>query len=625
MPVQRTKDWAPTGKSDLRNLTAGGLTFPVFISPFKPPNSSYCLVTPATFLKGGKFQSYLALCKQKAAYDPDKKTWVWPIDAVTTHIDSPIAPPVVDKRRTELAAAWKKKQDETASKYLSLSAQENIPEESWPDFVYPDHYVPRDPAPTPLQRILVSRYWDKEYATLAASVGMGKSRMAIDTLNARATANNLRLNNSTRIVLLIAPKSIHVNWRREFDKWTPKGGPVWTCMEYAPTEKFAATADAAAAEIFDNANPFPGGIVIITSPQVWSRPNITAYFKKHNIHPTFILVDEAQRCFRNPRNKSYSAVSAIRADALGYMALTGTPANTTHDYWGLEDIAAAGHMEAHWKSGTYEEYRSAFDPDYMLSSRLWSPGWNDTDIVREYHSFRIVQGDIFCAHKEHYMAASLPGLDQEELGSWSDMRLAFYELMQEDTYVEAAIALDREKSGEDRDAAYYTEKTSHAITLLLRMRQVAAASPEKAATLDQWVSFYLEDDEPAVIWCQFVDEILSVASRLATYGKVATLYGETKDRQLVVDGFQNGTTRFLVAHPEAAGIGLNMHRARYNMFHSIPISYIQTTQAIGRLHRIGQTREVTSYFIMDSPVDAFLRRLFDHRCEMNEAIPRNLK
>jgi SNF2 family DNA or RNA helicase len=74
------------------------------------------------------------------------------------------------------------------------------------------------------------------------------------------------------------------------------------------------------------------------------------------------------------------------------------------------------------------------------------------------------------------------------------------------------------------------------------------------------------------------------------------LTGETKDRQEVVNSFQNdqNASVFLLSL-RAAGTGLNLTTASYVVLYDPWWNPAVEAQAIDRSHRIGQTRTVNAY------------------------------
>lgn len=76
-------------------------------------------------------------------------------------------------------------------------------------------------------------------------------------------------------------------------------------------------------------------------------------------------------------------------------------------------------------------------------------------------------------------------------------------------------------------------------------------------------------------------------------------HAQTLDDDNVVERWNTGQIELLLAHPKSAGHGLNLqHSANKIVFLSLPWSFELYEQAIGRIHRSGQKREVWCYVLM---------------------------
>jgi SNF2 family DNA or RNA helicase len=98
--------------------------------------------------------------------------------------------------------------------------------------------------------------------------------------------------------------------------------------------------------------------------------------------------------------------------------------------------------------------------------------------------------------------------------------------------------------------------------------------------------------EKAVIFCRFTPEIEAI-SRLLDKNKVehAILSGATKDKGETVNAFQEGgKLRVLVCQIQVGGVGITLTAASVMIFYSASFSFIDYSQAVGRTHRISQSR-----------------------------------
>ena len=636
MPSVRTSSWHLSEVVDRRVFQSADrkVRFYVHIRRFLPPNDRNAVVTPASHLGPQLFAYWVMCCRSNSRYAPDRKAWVWPVSVLEQHLTD-VAPttesmraPSIAPSEEDLAAAKARRKalsDNLDSELLQLTKLENVPPEQWPSYHYPLHYRPTTPLPTALQRIIVSKYWKRHSFMLIASVGTGKSRMWVDICNARMLSEDVELQNSVRIQVVVAPATLHDNWAREFTKWSPPS-IQWHVHKFlsGKSPKFWAACEQSAEKLFTEP-PAPGGIVILTTPQAWSRTTFASSLQEHHVEPTMIVIDEVHKLFRNPNNSAFKNLLETRRVAHGCVALTGTPTSRAQDWWPLEEVVGGSDSGYHWGGADYELYVRAFNPEDRLNCTPLVPERTPVaTALKAFHSDRIKRGQAFMALKEHYMADALPGLDQAELGLFAEQRFSFTELCEKfPDDVAAALALQQARNPEWDPAR---NESTVPFVILTRLQQIAGVSDASQAILREFVEEFLEPEEPAVVWTLYKEEQAQVAEFLSAYGPVVELSGETprNARQGLVDAFQEGRARFFVANADAGGVGITLTRACKNFFNTSPMSYLNMAQAVGRLHRIGQTKDVVSYFSMAHPVSGFVRSIHDKRTEVNELLPKRI-
>ncbi len=151
-----------------------------------------------------------------------------------------------------------------------------------------------------------------------------------------------------------------------------------------------------------------------------------------------------------------------------------------------------------------------------------------------------------------------------------------------------------------------------AITKIMKLRQctsgfmytaeddvVGVEDPTKLQELLELVEEL--GDQPLIIWAQFRYEIETITRLLRKrYGgtSACTLYGGTKDRELSIERFKNGQSRFLIAHPASAAHGLTFTNCSTMVFYSLDYSSERHTQAMDRIHRIGQTKSCLYIYLL---------------------------
>jgi SNF2 family DNA or RNA helicase len=142
----------------------------------------------------------------------------------------------------------------------------------------------------------------------------------------------------------------------------------------------------------------------------------------------------------------------------------------------------------------------------------------------------------------------------------------------------------------------------HVLAALTRLRQVCCHpqlvgndSPSgKTETLFEILDTLVHDGQKVLVFSQFV-QMLTLLEKECRARNISThtLTGQTKNRQEVVNAFQNDPNPgvFLLSL-RAAGTGLNLTNASYVVLYDPWWNPAVEAQAIDRAHRIGQTQRV---------------------------------
>ena len=101
------------------------------------------------------------------------------------------------------------------------------------------------------------------------------------------------------------------------------------------------------------------------------------------------------------------------------------------------------------------------------------------------------------------------------------------------------------------------------------------------------------------MWANFKHEIRTILDMLASEGYIAQgLWSETQERDIVIKTFQRGFSQVLVANPQSAAHGLTFTNCSYAIYFSMNYSYELQKQSEDRIHRIGQGKKCTYYFLI---------------------------
>jgi DNA modification methylase len=133
--------------------------------------------------------------------------------------------------------------------------------------------------------------------------------------------------------------------------------------------------------------------------------------------------------------------------------------------------------------------------------------------------------------------------------------------------------------------------------------------------------------EPIVVWCETNEE--QAALETAFGDKAFSIYGslsaKVKESRLVA--WLNGERPILISKPEICGWGINMQHCAHMIFVGLSFSFERWYQAIGRVYRFGQTREVHIYMVSSeteesvaSILNAKRQAFAEMQAEMNAAM-----
>lgn len=141
----------------------------------------------------------------------------------------------------------------------------------------------------------------------------------------------------------------------------------------------------------------------------------------------------------------------------------------------------------------------------------------------------------------------------------------------------------------------------------------------------RWLREFIEDlpkDEKVVIFFRFIKELKNLRAMFNDMGiSFVEVYGETKDRQDKINAFNKGPAQIFCCQLQTAGLGVNLHSARYCVFLSNSYSWGDRLQAEDRLHRIGQTRNVVYLdIIARQTIDETILKCLKSKKDLAESI-----
>ncbi|MBK4347554.1 DEAD/DEAH box helicase [Lacisediminihabitans changchengi] len=421
---------------------------------------------------------------------------------------------------------------------------------------------------------------------LADEPGLGKTAQAL--LAAQVT--------NSYPLLVVVPSVVKMNWAREVERWTPKRSAT---VIHGSGENLDAFAD-----------------VVIVNYDVldrhigWLR---TLGFKG-------MVVDEAHFIKNRESQRSKYVLDLAksiltRSPRALMIALTGTPLINT-----IEDFRAIWQFLG-WIDGD--------KPTSMLMERLEENGLTPADFGFFAEARQTVIDMGIVRRKKIDVASNLPSkriadmpveLDDEVGRSIREAETALQKRLLE--RYRRAVSLSRtehERSDLVRMVAHAELDESKASktgdNVFTMVRKIGQAKSVLAA---DYTAQLARSVGKVVFFAKHIDVMDTAEEVLAKRGlKTVSIRGDqTADfRQSQVDAFNNDPeVSVVVASLTAAGVGLNLQAASNVVLAELSWTSAEQTQAIDRVHRIGQSEPVTAWRIIASQtIDAKIAELIDSK------------
>lgn len=388
-------------------------------------------------------------------------------------------------------------------------------------------------------------------ACLADDMGLGKTLQAIAAALSRAEDGP---------TLVVAPTSVCGNWFAEIQRFAPTLQPSL----YRESERSSLLENAGARD------------VVIVSYALLQQAH--AAFAARNWHT--LIVDEAQ-VIKNAIAKRTQAVFQIPADFR--LALSGTPVeNRLAELWSIMRFCNPGLL------GSLSQFRERFA----------GPIERNRDREAQRRLRRLLAPFILRRTKSQVLDDLPPRTELVWTVPLEKVEAAHYEALRRQAVTAAEAAL--EQSG--------LQARFQILAQLTKLRRAACdprlVTPDldlvgaKVQTFTELVSELTANGHKALVFSQFVD-FLTLLREPLDAAKIAYQYldGSTPsaDREQRVRDFQAGKGELFLISLKAGGFGLNLTAADYVIIADPWWNPAAEDQAMGRAHRIGQSRPVTVY------------------------------
>jgi superfamily II DNA or RNA helicase len=397
---------------------------------------------------------------------------------------------------------------------------------------------------------------------LADDMGLGKTLQAIALIiHARDQASGSATGAAAAPFLVVAPTSVVSNWAAE-------------CARFAPSLRVATITQTAAKRGTSLAQVAQGADVVITSYTLF-RLDYDSY---DGLDWAGLLLDEAQ-FVKNHQSRAHQCARRLKTPFK--LAVTGTPMeNNLMELWSLLSITAPGLFPSPGRFTDY--YRKPIETDadadrlgqlrrrirpFMLR-RTKDQVAGDLPEKQE----QVLELELNPKHRRVY-DTHLARERQKVLGLIDDLNANRFEIFR-------SLTMLRQLS---LDASLYDEK-------------YAAIPSTKLDALLELLEDTVAEGHRTLIFSQFTQYLGKARDRLDAAGiSYSYLDGKTRGRARVIDEFKNGTNSVFLISLKAGGFGLNLTEADYVILLDPWWNPATEAQAVDRVHRIGQTKNVMVY------------------------------
>jgi SNF2 family DNA or RNA helicase len=409
-------------------------------------------------------------------------------------------------------------------------------------------------------------------AILADEVGLGK------TIEAGIVLSELRLRGLARRVLVLAPTGLVAQWGEEMER------------------KFALPTVVADRQGWVDKTMSSGGVedpVVLASLAAARRQPM--YDLLTNEEWDLVVVDEAHRV-RNPQTASSKLVRSLRARFI--LLLTATPVeNRIEDLYHLVSMVRPGHL------GTIGDFRRRHGsaPGERSPGALRTSG-DDPPAVPKLGELRRSMRDVIVRHRRSEVSLMLPRrLAETHCVQPSEAEAGLYGQIAERVRIEAR------ETGAGRSMALRTvlrlagSSPKAVVSTLDRMgwsdlAEAALSVPTcaKMSALGALVRRHAAAGEKVIVFTSFRETLAQLLATAEAMSLPVVEYHGGLDRRAkdaAIGCFERDVDVLMTT--ESAGEGRNLQFCHAMINFDLPWNPMQIEQRLGRIHRIGQTHDVT--------------------------------
>ena len=429
-------------------------------------------------------------------------------------------------------------------------------------------------------------------ALLADEPGCGK------TVQVMAYAHK----NSMFPMLVACPNSLKYMWRNEIIAMTGNTYKI-NIVGTAISAKQAAIRAAKNPNVIYSKKPVNGCDIYIINYEILSSNVIEI----ESLSIKYLVADESHKC----KNPDATRTHAFQRLALGYVDVKKNKGKRQRIKYskGIDSITMV--------SGTPMINRPKEIWTTVSTIAPWVPQW------KYWNNF----GFQFCGAKKNKFgwdfngASNLPELNKLLLEHVMSRRLKEDVLTELPSKNIKMVPLEFDRRDYDKVANSFSgidwkggietiitmggnpPKSDDAIVAIQKLREIAGLAKLKSAI--EWIKDFTENGEKLVVFAHHRDIINAVKNELEQddeyRGKIGVIYGgiTPEERDTAVQNFQkDDSNRIILVSIDAGGVGLTLTAASNSAFIQLPWSPANLSQAIDRVHRIGQRANQVNVWIL---------------------------
>ena len=380
---------------------------------------------------------------------------------------------------------------------------------------------------------------------LADDMGLGKTFQAISFLEEKDVKDSIKK------VLIIVPKSLLTNWKKEFGKFNSS----YRVDIYHGVKR--------------NEFDFDNTDVIITTYN-------TAYLDLKNLNKfnfSVAIFDEIQT-IKNHKSITSDAMKQIRAEMK--IGLSGTPMeNSISELWNIMDILNPNVFYSH----------SAFMRRYS------GKNYDELKNILNLFILRRMKKDVLQELPQKSEQIVYCGMEQEQRKLYTGINLAAKKAIMSLKAFAAPVVL--------KGLTLLRECCCHPLLLNEETNVERVSESCKLDALELLVNNLIESGHKILIFSNYTSMLHLIKEDLEKSERykniIFYLDGKTRDRTDVVNKFEDADEGIFLISIKAGGVGLNLVSAQDVIIYDPWWNPFVEQQAVDRAYRIGQDKPVTVY------------------------------